>query len=71
MYFSKYIHYSNSELPVRHHSQKFQHFEAQDKMNTLPRTAGTFQAEAKTCSKKEKALTEIEERRINYSSITY
>lgn len=40
-------------------------------MNTLPRIAGTFQTEAKTCAKREKALTEIEEKRVNYSFMTY
>lgn len=65
----RFLHIIETELLVTYQSQKFS-ISAQDKMNTLPRTAGTFQTEAKTCSEKEKALTETEEKKVNYGFVT-
>lgn len=70
MYFSKYTHYSNWIISNTSLT-KMSAFEHRTKWILYQELPAHFRQKPKHAAKREKALTEIEERRVNYSSITY
>lgn len=67
----QYIHYNNSWVFSNTSLTKISVFEHRTKWILYQELPAHFRQKPKHAAKREKALTEIEEKRVNYSSVTY